>query len=222
MDLKNKLTRVIPWNPFSASSNFTIASWVATESTCTTTLDPQWVYQLTEIFTNTVDDLEFKLISPLHLSNSSKGTPHSSPLRTCNPFEYSAARPTTPKSPGPRIIQPGKIKDQATWPRPHYTPSLGPPGLVLPSWRRVAKGRILQLYLQEMLPHVHLPQTSPFLASLDKLRMASPARNLLLARLWHNSRPQKVATFPWLALNQGLLVGTWLKKMGLDPSIMPR
>jgi len=35
-------------------------------------------------------------------------------------------------------------------------------------------------------------------------------------RLWHNSRPRKVVVLVWLTLSSGVLVGVWLKQIGVD------
>jgi len=53
-----------------------------------------------------------------------------------------------------------------------------------------------------------------FLEGLN-LKNTTPAQ--LTAWVWHNARPRKVGTLIWLTLNQGLPIGTWLQRMGIDP-----
>jgi hypothetical protein len=40
----------------------------------------------------------------------------------------------------------------------------------------------------------------------------------IIARMWHNARPHKVGALIWLTFNNGLPVGTWLQKMGVQAS----
>ncbi len=61
-------------------------------------------------------------------------------------------------------------------------------------------------------------QSANIYSYIQKLNLQNSTVTQVMARIWHNSRPQKVGTLIWLTLKQGLPVGTWLQCMGILPT----
>ncbi len=53
---------------------------------------------------------------------------------------------------------------------------------------------------------------------IQRLNLQNSTVTQVIARIWHNARPQKVGTLIWLTLNRGLPVSTWRQCMGILPT----
>ncbi len=62
------------------------------------------------------------------------------------------------------------------------------------------------------------PRNANICSFIQRLKLLNSTIAQVMAKIWHNSQPQKVDTLIWFTLNRGLLIGTWLQCMGILPT----
>jgi len=220
-EARDLITNSIPWRLDELGRRIKVGDSVG-KPTLASNIALDWVYFVLECTPDTAKTLEYKRTTPggrlqattnQPITMATKGYLSTRVLyQECSGSALKIARDPPDPSKKRRLYwihETGCIQDLPWDPGEwhwHATPPLGD----APFFGYTAKRGYLNARKSD-----HPSRMTTFLEGLN-LRNTTPAQ--LTARVWHNARPRKVGTLIWLTLNQGLLIGTWLQRMGIDPS----
>ncbi|CAM6033220.1 unnamed protein product, partial [Sphagnum compactum] len=220
-ECRERIVSSIPWRPDELEDQTRVGDWIANLAPpAGNPLD--WVYLVLAKEGDTATVLEFKKTSTssrIQLSSNQAikiSTINHQPIRVLSQENPKATLKVARDPPAPDkkallywIFDSGLIQnlpwDPGEW---HWQPS--PPLGDAPFFGYSAKRGY-----SSIRKSAHMSSMATFLKDLN-LRNSTTTQ--LTARIWHSARPRKVGTLIWLILNNGLLVGTWLRTMGL-PSL---